>query len=107
DALPPEKRPALQASWDSVPDRYDRYMMFLEYSSYLRKQEVTEDEKQERRKHLEPLMQEFGLTTGDEEESGAQPLLLMALLVALLCFVFGVIYYSRAEPDLAQELQSL
>jgi len=78
DCLPPDRRQALQENWNDVGSDYDRYMMFLEYSSYLRKQEVTEEEKKERRKQLEPLMQEFGLTAEDEEESGAQPLLLMA-----------------------------
>merc|ERR1719159_1093593 len=85
DCLPPDKRAALHKTWEEAGDDNDRYMMFLEYSSYLRKPEITEEEKAERRKQLEPLMQEFGLLA-EEEESGGQTMLLMALLVGLLCF---------------------
>lgn len=106
DTLPPDKRATLHASWEAVPDRYDRYMMFLEYSSYLRKPEVTEEEKKERREQLEPLMREFGIPTEDEDP-GWHSLLLLLVLLGMLFFVFGVTYYSQVQPDAAHEVEAL
>ena len=81
-------------------------MMFLEYSSYLRKPEISEEEKEERRKQLEPLMREFGLKA-DDEDSGWQGVLIWFLLVAVVFFVAGLVYYAYAEPDVMHDLQSL
>merc|ERR1719408_897779 len=93
DTLPPDKRSALQESWEQAGSDHDRYMMFLEYSSYLRKPEITEEEKEERRKQLEPLMKEFGLKSEDEE-SGFSTVLLWSIIIAVILFIAGVIYYS-------------
>ena len=37
DSLSVEKRASLQANFDACETRQDQYMMFLEYTSYLRK----------------------------------------------------------------------
>lgn len=96
DTLPPDKREALQASWDSTPNTHDRYMMFLEYSSYLRKQEVTEEEKAERKKQLEPLLREYGLNDQHKEHNEG-PWIWIIMLVMVM-FISGIIYYSYSPP---------
>jgi len=109
DTLPPDKRSSLQDSWESTPDASDRYMMFLEYSSYLRKPEVTEEEKEERRKQLEPLMREFGLKPGDLDgyEGGWGGAIFWSILIGIIFLLAGVIYYAYARQDPLQELQNL
>merc|ERR1712187_90021 len=89
DTLPPDKRAALQDSWENTEGDQEKYMMFLEYSSYLRKPEITEEEKEERRKQLEPLMKEFGLG-GGEEESSWQGALVWFVFIAVILFVAGL-----------------
>merc|ERR1712151_1118740 len=95
DTLPPDKRQSLQDSWDATPDSNDRYMMFLEYSSYLRKPEVSPEEREERRKQLEPLMREFGLKPGDEDLSDSpwQGAIFWSVLIGVFLFFAAVIYY--------------
>ncbi|CAE6911011.1 unnamed protein product [Symbiodinium sp. CCMP2592] len=69
DTLPPDKRELLQASWDRAANDSERYMLFLEYSSYLRKQAVSEEDKAETRKQLEPLLKQYGLHDLQQELS--------------------------------------
>jgi hypothetical protein len=106
DTLPPDKRAALQESWEATPSENDKYMMFLEYSGYLRKPEITEEEKEERRKQLEPLMREFGLPT-DDEDSGWQGASIWCVIIAVILFVAGLIYYSYAMPEPLHDSQVL
>lgn len=105
DTLPPDKRPSLQDSWNSTADVNDRYMMFLEYSSYLRKPEITEEEKEERRKQLEPLMRELGIEPEDDEESSGA--LIWWLLIGFFVLVSGWVYYFYMRPDPLHDLQAL
>eukprot|EP00931_Biecheleriopsis_adriatica_P014506 TRINITY_DN11634_c0_g1_i1.p1 TRINITY_DN11634_c0_g1~~TRINITY_DN11634_c0_g1_i1.p1 ORF type:complete len:286 (+),score=93.75 TRINITY_DN11634_c0_g1_i1:28-858(+) len=105
DTLPPDKREALQASWQATPHANDRYMMFLEYSSYLRKQEISEEEKKERRKQLEPLMKQYGLDNLDESESGGA--LVWIVLLGILMFITGVVYYTYSRVDAEHDVNSL
>mmetsp|Transcript_71087 Transcript_71087/g.123294 ORF Transcript_71087/g.123294 Transcript_71087/m.123294 type:complete len:295 (-) Transcript_71087:88-972(-) len=107
DTLPPDKRAALQDSWEQTGSDHDKYMMFLEYSSYLRKPEITEEEKEERRKQLEPLMKEFGLRSDMEEESAWQGAFVWCVLVAVILFVAGVVYYSYAQPEALHDSTAL
>lgn len=107
DTLPPDKRAALQDSWEQTGSDHDKYMMFLEYSSYLRKPEITEEEKEERRKQLEPLMKEFGIRSDMEEESAWQGAFVWCVLVAVILFVAGVVYYSYAQPEALHDVQAL
>merc|ERR1719203_1203521 len=100
DTLPPDKRQVLQETWDSTKDPEDRYMMLLEYTSYLRKPEVTDEEKAERRKQLEPLMREFGLKVTDLEDASEEGSgVLWWLVFGMIFFVAGLIYYTYAQPD--------
>lgn len=107
DTLPPDKRAALMQSWEETPNGQDRYMMFLEYSSYLRKPEVTEEEKEERRKQLEPLMQEFGIHGGMGEESSWQGAFIWFLFVAIILFMAGIIYYVYVPTDALHDSSAL
>eukprot|EP00933_Yihiella_yeosuensis_P054883 TRINITY_DN5346_c1_g2_i2.p1 TRINITY_DN5346_c1_g2~~TRINITY_DN5346_c1_g2_i2.p1 ORF type:complete len:303 (-),score=85.29 TRINITY_DN5346_c1_g2_i2:74-982(-) len=96
DTLTPDKREALEEQWNSTSNESDRYMMFLEYTSYLRKQELTEEEKAERQKQLAPLMRQYGLEhLSDEEESGS--FIFWMVLLGIIFFMAGVIYYAHAE----------
>jgi len=106
DTLPPDKRAALQESWEQAGDDHDRYMMFLEYSSYLRKPEVTEQEKEERRKQLEPLMKEFGIRS-EMDESSWSGMLIWFLFVAVILFVAGLLYYMNMTDDPVHDSQAL
>lgn len=107
DALPPDKRKALQETWDSTSSMHDRYMMLLEYTSYLRKTEVTEDEKAERRKQLEPLLREFGLKNSDFEDTlDHSNGFLWWIFFGILFFIAGLIYYTHSNPDPLHDLQA-
>lgn len=107
DTLPPDKRAALMSSWADAGNDNDRYMMFLEYSSYLRKPEVTDEEKEERRKQLEPLMKEFGIHGGMDEESSWQGAFIWFLFVAIILFMAGIIYYVYVPPDALHDTSAL
>lgn len=106
DTLPPDKRQALQASWETAGDGHDRYMMFLEYSSYLRKPEVSEEEKAERRKQLQPLMRELGVHI-DAYSEGSQSALVWWLVACIIMLFGGIVsyLYTRSEP-LPHDLQA-
>lgn len=106
DTLPPDKRAALNETWNQVGNDHDKYMMFLEYSSYLRKPEITEEEKEERRKQLEPLMKEFGLRS-EEEESSWQGAILWFVLVACILFVASLVYFFYMSPETLHDSQAL
>lgn len=69
ETLPPDKRDTLQAQWQATASVDDRYMMFLEYSSYLRRKEPTTQEKKQRREQLRPFFESHGIDRlpGDEE----------------------------------------
>jgi len=103
DTLPPDKRDLLQASWQRAQSASERYMLFLEYSSYLRKQEVTEEEKAERRKQLEPLLKEYGL---DKPECETQSSCNWTVVLCLVLVIGAMIYYifCSADPEAAQIL---
>jgi|EP00927_Polykrikos_kofoidii_P049726 hypothetical protein len=105
DTLPPDKRPALQDSWHATSNDHDRYMMFLEYSSYLRKPEVDEDEQIERKKQLEPLMRELGIR--EEEEGELQETLVAWLIVGVVVIGFGWMYYAYSRPTPLHDVQAL
>lgn len=105
DTLPPDKRPSLQATWDMAEDDHEKYMLYLEYSSYLRKPELTEEEKAERRKQLEPLMAELGVRDPFEEES--QGAILWWLLTGFIMFVGGLVYYAYSSPASSHDMTAL
>merc|ERR1712007_202508 len=100
DCLPPDKRGALQEQWEQTKDVQDKYMMFLEYSSYLRKPEITEEDKVERKKRLEPLMKEFGLNYGGEEDEkeGWGGVLMWLMAFAVMLLIAAGVYYSYRNP---------
>mmetsp|Transcript_12097 Transcript_12097/g.32421 ORF Transcript_12097/g.32421 Transcript_12097/m.32421 type:complete len:277 (-) Transcript_12097:121-951(-) len=107
DTLPPDKRPVLQDAWISTKNAHDRYMMYLEYTSYLRKPEVTEQEKAERKKQLEPLMREFGLKSSDFEDSPEYTHgILWWIFFGVIFFLSGLIYYAYSQPDPLHDLQA-
>lgn len=107
DTLPPDKRAALMQSWRETPSANERYMMFLEYSSYLRKPEVSEEEKEERRKQLEPLMKEFGINGDEADDSSWQGAFVWFLFVAIVLFMAGIIYYVYVPPDSMHDSSAL
>jgi len=102
DTLPPDKRDLLQASWQRTQSDSERYMLFLEYSSYLRKQEVTEEEKAERRKQLEPLLKEYGLDKPEPESQGCT----WMMTLSLIALIAAIIYYTfrAVDPEATQIL---
>lgn len=106
ETLPPDRWPSLQAAWNATPEPHERYMMLLEYSSYLRKPELTEEEKAARKKELEPFLRELGAAP-DGEDEGCSNQVLYGLLVGLVLFVTSTAYYYYAWPDLAHDPQSL
>ncbi|CAD7974816.1 unnamed protein product [Amoebophrya sp. A25] len=67
ETLPPEKRETLWRQWDETPTREDKFMMLLEYNSYLRRPEISEEERAERRRQLEPLLAKYGMLDKDED----------------------------------------
>mmetsp|Transcript_46768 Transcript_46768/g.111227 ORF Transcript_46768/g.111227 Transcript_46768/m.111227 type:complete len:273 (+) Transcript_46768:117-935(+) len=107
DSLSPDKRAALQESWASMGSTHERYMMFLEYSSYLRKPEMTPEEREERRKQLEPLMKEFGVTEDPEADNESVASLLSCSLILVFLFIAGVVYYSFSLQEPHHDVQSL
>ena len=70
ETLPPDKRDPLQSQWEGTPSIDDRYMMFLEYSSYLRRKEPTVEEKKARREQLRPFFEAHGIDRLPGEEDG-------------------------------------
>lgn len=107
DTLTPDKRAALQASWEATPNEHDRYMMFLEYTSYLRRPEVSEEEQAERRKQLEPLLRELGICA-EEGESGWQGATVWWLCASLAFLFAGLVYYSFSQyGEPAHDLEGL
>lgn len=107
DTLPPDKRASLQSSWTNVRDPHDRYMMFLEYSSYLRQPEMSEEEKAARKKELEPLMREYGIKPDDEDDSGLQGTVLWWLVFGAVFLFAAIVYYAYTRPDPLHDLQTL
>lgn len=108
DTLTPDKRAPLQEAWASTPDPHDRYMMLLEYSSYLRKPEISEKAREEGRRQMEPLLKEFGLSHADfEEDAEWSGMLMCFVLVAAMTFVAGLVYYFYTHPDVTHDLTSL
>lgn len=111
DTLPPDKRTALQEAWQATNSAHDRYMMLLEYTSYLRKKpEASKEEQAEQKKRLEPLMRDLGINLGDdefEESSGLSGTALMWLCAVLVAFAVAAAYTSWSGPDLAHDMQAL
>jgi len=106
DTLPPDKRELLQASWDRAANDSERYMLFLEYSSYSRKQAVSEEDKAETRKQLEPLLKQYGLHDLQQESESSGPSIWF-VLAALAMLVAAVIWYSYGHAETEIEAQSL
>lgn len=107
DTLPPDKRSALQESWEQCGNDQDKYMMFLEYSSYLRKPEITEEDKEERKKRMEEMKREFGIKY-DEEENGWGGVILWLVAFGITIFIAGAVYYTYSQPaGPAHDSQSL
>jgi len=107
DTLPPDRRDMLQKSWDEMGDdnRQDKYMMFLEYSSYLRKPENNSRDKQKTEKRMEPLLREYGLQHEVEGDSRMGLLWLGFGVLILLCgggyyYFFGPHVPTRHEEIL-------
>lgn len=111
DTLPPDKRTALQEAWQATHSAHDRYMMLLEYTSYLRKKpEASKEEQAEQKKRLEPLMRDLGVNLGDdefEESSGLSGTALMWLCAGLVAFAVAAAYTSWSGPGLAHDMQAL
>ncbi|CAE8625642.1 unnamed protein product, partial [Polarella glacialis] len=107
DTLPPDKREALQDTWDGARTASDKYMIYLEYSSYLRKQDVTEEEKAERRKQMEPLMQQYGLEGMDLDEPENQTCMIWLLMLTIILFSAGAIYYAYRPQSAEHDPTSL
>eukprot|EP00928_Gymnodinium_smaydae_P016625 TRINITY_DN16265_c0_g1_i1.p1 TRINITY_DN16265_c0_g1~~TRINITY_DN16265_c0_g1_i1.p1 ORF type:complete len:348 (+),score=92.29 TRINITY_DN16265_c0_g1_i1:137-1045(+) len=104
DCLPPDKRAALQDSWEATGSESDRYLMFLEYSSYLRKPEVSEEQREAHRKQMEPLMRELGLPRDEDEGSGG---IWLPVVFGLILLIVGVVYYVSSGHQPAHDMQAL
>eukprot|EP00419_Tripos_fusus_P066332 CAMPEP_0172908272 /NCGR_PEP_ID=MMETSP1075-20121228/180370_1 /TAXON_ID=2916 /ORGANISM="Ceratium fusus, Strain PA161109" /LENGTH=245 /DNA_ID=CAMNT_0013766009 /DNA_START=30 /DNA_END=763 /DNA_ORIENTATION=+ len=97
DTLPPDKHIALQEAWNATESTHDRYMMLLEYTSYLRKKpEASPEEQAEQRKRLEPLMRDLGINLADDEleDSGLSATAIWWLCAALVAFAVAAAYVS-------------
>jgi len=94
DTLPEDKQAALQCSWDAITSEHDKYMMFLEYSSYLRKPDISEEDREQRRKELEPLMKEFGLKTEENHCTSV-----WCVTAAVVFAIIGAVYWSLPDLD--------
>mmetsp|Transcript_96772 Transcript_96772/g.273444 ORF Transcript_96772/g.273444 Transcript_96772/m.273444 type:complete len:277 (-) Transcript_96772:171-1001(-) len=106
DTLPPDKRPSLQDTWEAAANDDDKYMLLLEYSSYLRKPEITEDDKEDRMKQLEPLMRELGVQS-DYNSDESQATLLFWMILGIVVLFLGVIYCTHVRPDHVHDTQAL
>lgn len=107
DTLPPDKRNALQETWKHTASDQDRYMLFLEYSSYLRKTEINEEERAERRKQLEPLMKELGVRPDEDEATEYSDSLMWCVLITVILFLAGVVHYAYTAPAPLHDDQAL
>jgi len=110
DTLPPDKRTTLQEAWQATGSIHDRYMMLLEYTSYLRKKpEASTEEQAEQRKRLEPLMRDLGINLGGDEmeQPGLYGTALWWLCAGLVVFAMAAAYASWSRPDPAQDMQEL
>lgn len=110
ESLPPDKRACLQETWDSASSDKERYMMYLEYASYFRKPEVSPEEREERRKQMEPLLHEFGIKSEYPEDEGHWVnAIAWVLFFAFISVLAGTIHYlySTAEPTALHDVQSL
>jgi len=107
ETLTPDRRGALQEAWQKIPGAHDKYMMFLEYASYLRKPELSEEDKIERRKQLEPLMREFGIGESMCEESPVPWMLVSGLTFSLLVFILGLVYYAFNHTEIVHDADAL
>lgn len=100
ETLPPEKRPPLEDMWQTANSDYDKYMLYLEYSSYLRKVEITDEEKKTRKKQLAPLLRECGLDPEEMEEDVEQAQGTHGIWVVFLTMFFviaGLVYYAHSH----------
>ena len=59
DCLPPDKRLYINQTWNKCADNQEKYMMFLEYSSYLRTKHQTPQEQREHEQSLGPLLNQY------------------------------------------------
>jgi len=111
DTLPADKRGALQEAWDATGNAHDRYMMLLEYTSYLRKKpEASPEEQAEQRKRLEPLMRDLGISSleGDDlEEPGLSSTAIWWLCAGLVVFSMAAAYASWSGSEPAHDMQAL
>lgn len=99
ESLPPDKRACLQEAFDRAANDQERYMMYLEYSSYFRRPEVTPAQRAEQRKQLEPLMRELGINLGpDGDEEGKASVVMWLLLICLIAGLLGVVRYFFDHP---------
>ena len=101
DTLPPEKRGPLEAAWEAAGSDYDRHMLLLEYSSYLRRPEVTEEDMAEQRKALDPLLRGFGLSDADlgEGDPGWPGAACCIGILGAIFLAAGLVYFYHAELD--------
>mmetsp|Transcript_37768 Transcript_37768/g.90716 ORF Transcript_37768/g.90716 Transcript_37768/m.90716 type:complete len:280 (+) Transcript_37768:22-861(+) len=96
DCLGPDKRASLQSAYEKCSTDSERYMMFLEYSSYLRKPQLSEEERKKRMAELDPILKQYGY--GDDEDGGGT-LVLWVLVIGVLVIVFAGVYYAFSGED--------
>jgi len=92
DTLPPDRREMLLNSWRDLESIDDRYMMFLEYSSYLRKPEMSDKEREEHEKKMEPLLHHYGISKSDDDSRVG--LLPWIVIGGVGLFAIGFYYYA-------------
>ncbi|CAD7923937.1 unnamed protein product [Amoebophrya sp. A120] len=68
ETLPPDKRDVLQQQWVDTPTVEEKFMMLLEYNSYLRRPHVSPEERAERRKQLAPLLAHYGIPADEFDQ---------------------------------------
>eukprot|EP00397_Hematodinium_sp_SG-2012_P058777 GEMP01074686.1.p1 GENE.GEMP01074686.1~~GEMP01074686.1.p1 ORF type:complete len:237 (+),score=51.02 GEMP01074686.1:59-769(+) len=94
DTLPPDRRDLLQKSWNELAGRSDeQYMMFLEYSSYLRKPEIKQEDRERHEQKIEPLLRELGIPQRSEPDHDGNAGLWWIGMGAIAFFGFGFYYY--------------